>query len=736
MTAPSRRNVLAGGGALVVSFALAPGAMAQNETRSALPVDLAKSPMLDSWIRIDTEGKVTVFTGKAELGQGLRTALIQVAADELAVAPESIELVTADTARTPDEGVTAGSHSMQDSGTAILNAASNVRALLADAAAWRFAMAADQVEMHDGAAHSLNGQDATYGELAAMLDLHVAARPNMPRRARSTVIGQSLPRIDIPAKVSGGQAYVQDMRLPGMVHARVVRGPSDGTRLKEQNLDEIARMAGVLQVVHQAGFLAVLAQKEWQAVKALQRLQSAGWMRPGAPLPTADIRETMRTLPAVDVPIFDYPGPPAPADGKVVKARYSRPCLMHGSIGPSCAIAQWENDGVTVWTHSQGVGPLRKSLSELLHLPLEKVRCIHVEGSGCYGHNGADDVAGDAALAARAMPGRPVRLQWMREQEHGWEPLGPAMTVELQATLGSDGKVAGWRHDVWSNEHNSRPQTGGGLLAGMELGFPHQKVRPLPMPEGGGARNGNPIYALPNASGVFHFIEQTPVRVSALRGLGAQMNVFSIESFMDELAHAAGADPVAFRLAHLQDERAREVIATAVDLFGWTKRPKGGDGHGTGFAFARYKNLAAYCAIALEIDVDRERGIISVERVVAAVDSGEAVNPDGIRNQIEGGIVQSLSWTVHEAVGFDSQHRTSFDWSAYPILRFPQAPKKVEVHVIDRPRLPFLGTGEASQGPASAALGNAVADAVGVRMRDMPITPDRLKAALGSRAGS
>ncbi|HTR83961.1 MAG TPA: molybdopterin cofactor-binding domain-containing protein [Reyranella sp.] len=735
MTAPTRRHVL--GGALVVAFSLARGAVAQHDDKGKLPVDLAKSPMLDSWIRIDASGKITVFTGKAELGQGLKTALIQVAADELAVAPESIDLVTADTALTPDEGVTAGSHSMQDSGTAILNAAANVRALLAEAAAWRFAMAADQVEMHDGAAHSLNGQSATYGELAASLDLHVEAKPNMPRRPKSTVIGQSLPRIDIPAKVSGGQAYVQDMRLPRMLHARVARGPSDGTRLKDQDLDVVRKLPGVERVVQEAGFLAILAEKEWHAVKALQHVQAIGWIRPGDSLPTADIREAIRQLPAEDVPIFAYPGPPAPADGTSVTARYSRPCLMHGSIGPSCAVALWENDGVTVWTHSQGVGPLRRSLSGLLKLPADKVRCIHVEGSGCYGHNGADDVAADAALAARAVPGRPVRLQWMREQEHGWEPLGSAMTVELQATLAGDGKVASWRHDVWSNGHNSRPQSGGGLLAGQELGMPKQRMRPIPMPEGGGSRNGNPIYALPNATGVFHFIEQAPVRVSALRGLGAQMNIFAIESFMDELAKAAGSDPVAFRLAHLQDERARDAIQTVVDRFGWAKRPRGtggggGNGRGCGFAFARYKNLAAYCAIALEITIDRDSGVIAVERVVASVDSGEAVNPDGIRNQIEGGIVQSLSWTVNEAVGFDTHHRTSFDWSAYPILRFPQAPKTVEVHVIDRPRQPFLGTGEASQGPASAALGNAVADALGVRVRDMPLSPDRLKGALGS----
>ncbi|HEY4892948.1 MAG TPA: molybdopterin cofactor-binding domain-containing protein, partial [Reyranella sp.] len=469
MSALTRRRLL-GQGALVVAFSLSRQAMGQvMEKRPTLPGDLDKFPLLDSWIRIDAEGHITVFTGKAELGQGLKTALIQVAADELAVPPARIELITADTARTPDEGVTAGSHSMQDSGTAILNAAANVRLLLTEAAAWRWLVAVEEVELHDGAAHAPNGDSLDYGELAALLSLHVEAKPDVARREKGArLIGTDLPRIDIPAKVMGGVAYVQDMRLPGMLHARVVRGPSDGTRLKPTDFDAVAKMPGVVQVVRDGGFTAVLATQEWQAIKALQRLQSAGWARPGAELPAEDMREAIRRLPSQEVPIFDYPGPPAPTDSKVVKARYSRPCLMHGSIGPSCAVALWENDGVTVWTHSQGVYPLRKSLAELLRLTADKVRCIHTEGSGCYGHNGADDVAADAALAARAVPGRPVCLQWMREQEHGWEPLGSAMVVELEATL-ADGRIAGWRHDVWSNAHNGRPATAGGLLAGAEV---------------------------------------------------------------------------------------------------------------------------------------------------------------------------------------------------------------------------------------------------------------------------
>jgi CO/xanthine dehydrogenase Mo-binding subunit len=736
VTGLTRRTLLANGG-LVVAFASAPRGQAQELGDSArLPGDLDRYPFLDSWIRIDPAGNITVFTGKVELGQGLKTALVQIVADELGVSPAAIGLITADTGRTPDEGITAGSHSMQNSGMALRNAAANVRVQLTQAAAWRFATSIDRVELQDGTAYGPDGRQLGYGDLAAGLSLHVMAKPDVPPRSKGRrLIGENVPRIDLPAKVSGGAAYVQDIRAPNMLHARVVRGPSDGTQLKQADIDAVAKMPGVVRVVHEGRFLAVIAAKEWHAVKALRRLQAAGWERHGAPLPAADLREVIRRSPAREIPIFAYPGPPAPADARLLKARYSRPFLMHGSIGPSCAVALWQDDGLMVWTHSQGVSPLRKSLAELLHLPLDKVRCIHVEGSGCYGHNGADDVAADAALAARAVPGRPVRLQWTREQEHGWEPLGSAMVVELQGALGADGRIASWRHDVWSHAHNGRPTSAGGLLAGAELEppFAPQTPRPIPMPEGGGDRNANPIYALPSARGLYHFVEQAPVRVSALRSLGAHMNVFAIESFMDELAAAAGMDPVDLRLIHLTDERARKVVETAANRFGWKRRTKRARaGRGCGFGFARYKNLGAYCAVALEIEVEPDTGAVEVRRAVAAVDSGEAVSPDGIRNQIEGAIVQSLSWSLLESVTFDTSHRASFDWSAYPILRFPAMPAAIDVQVVDRPGEPFLGTGEAGQGPTAAALANAIADALGHRLRDMPFTPDRIRAALRS----
>jgi len=735
----SRRGLLQAG-ALVVAFSLAPRAFAQEggtggkPAAPGLPGSLKTTPFLDAWIRVDGDGQVTVFTGKAELGQGIKTALVQVAAEELDLPPASLRLVTADTARTPNEGVTAGSHSMQDSGTAILNAAANVRLLLTQAAAQQWQVPPDGVATTgDGRLRAPDGRMLGYGPLAAGLSLHVDARAGVPRRGGAhRTVGKDLPRVDIPAKLTGGEAYVQDLRLPGMLHARVVRGPSDGTTLEAPDIAAVQAMPGVVQVVRNGRFTAIVAEREWTAIQALQRLQRAAWKRTAPPIPVADPYAAIQQAASQDEVIFQGKRAAAPA-ARTVRARYTKPWLLHGSIGPSCAVALFQDGAMTVWTHTQGVYPLRNALAELLRLPREKVRCIHVEGSGCYGHNGADDVAADAALAALALPGRPVRLQWTREQEHGWEPLGTGMVVEAQASLDAENRIAEWRYDVWSPSHNGRPRTAGGLLAGLEVEppFPPQVPKPIPMPEGGGDRNGVPIYQIPAGRVTSHFIAASPVRVSALRSLGGYFNVFCVESLMDELARAGGVDPVAFRLAHLGDPRAIDVVKLCAGKFGWEARPRGDGRRGCGFAFARYKNLASYCAVALEVEVEHETGAIAVRRAVSAVDAGEAVNPDGVRNQIEGAIVQSLSWTGIEAMAFDATHRTGFDWSAYPIARFRHLPGVVEAHVLDRPGEPFLGAGEAGQGPAGAALANALADATGLRMRDLPLSADRVKAALG-----
>jgi CO/xanthine dehydrogenase Mo-binding subunit len=742
----SRRRVLAGSGALILSFSSLPLALAQeggspaNNAGPPLPGDLNKSPFLDSWIRIDASGAITVFTGKAELGQGIKTAFLQIAAEQLDANLDQLTLVTADTNRTPNEGFTAGSHSLQDSGTAIMNASAQVRQILLAQAAQRAGVPAEQLKTENAAVIAPDGRRFGYGELVSGEILHVRAVPQSvlkdPHGYR--VMNHSVGRVDIPAKVTGGAAYVQDMRLAGMVHGRIVRPPSYGAKLASVDTAAVEKMPGVLKVVRDGKFLGVIAEREFLAIEAMRALAASVRWQETAKLPDQNNLPAMLTaLPAQDISVLDNRQPSA-GGAKSLEATYSRPYLVHGSIGPSCAVAQLENGTLTVWSHTQGVFPDRDAIAEMLRMPKEQVRCIHVEGSGCYGHNGADDAAADAALLARALPGRPVRVQWMREQEHAWEPFGPAMVVKVKASLDTAGSIADWDYAVWSNTHSGRPGPAGALLAARDLAnpFPQPPPKPIPMPEGGGDRNSIPLYQLPSAHVVYHFLPTMPLRVSALRALGAPMNIFAIESFMDELAAAAGADPVAFRLKHLKDERARDVISAAAERFGWAQRPRDvasrSSGHGFGFAFARYKNLAAYCALACEVEVERHTGRARMVRAVAAVDAGQVVNPDGLANQIEGGILQSMSWTLFESVTFDQTRITSVDWATYPALRFSAVPDAMEVHIINRPGLPFLGAGEAGQGPSAAALGNAIADATGHRLRDLPLSRERIRAALAT----
>lgn len=738
---PARRRFLVGG-SLMVSFAIVPGmaVLAQTTTEAGtfnasapkLPGSLKTTPLLDAWIKVAPDGKVSVFTGKAELGTGIRTALLQLAAEELDLAPHAIELITADTAETPNEGYTAGSHTMADSGTAILNAAAQVRALLVASAASQLGVDASAVTIRDGAIIAADGRRVTYGEAVGYANLHQNAQPDAPKKPPSSyaLIGHTLPRVDIPGKVTGGASYVQDLRPPGMLHARVVRPPSYGASLAALDSRRVEALPGVIKVVRNGNYLAVVADDEWRAILAMRELALAARWQAGPPLPDpANIHALLMSLPSQEIAVADQgTAPAAAAPGATLRARYSRPYLTHGSIGPSCAVAQLDDGVMTVWTHTQGVFPLRAGLAEMLAMPPDKVRCVHVEGSGCYGHNGADDVAADAALIARELAGRPVRVQLMREQEHQWEPFGPAMTVEASATLDATGTIADWQYELWSNTHNNRIENAGRLLPAQLLAQPFVPAppKPIPMPEGGGDRNSIPLYRVPSLRVQHHFVPAMPIRVSAMRSLGAHMNVFAIESFIDELARAAQADPVAFRLKHLDDPRAHDVVRAVVDQFGWRARTArtGGSSphsHGTGFAFAQYKNLMAYLAIAMDVTVMRDTGELSIERVVAAVDCGQIVNPDGVRNQIEGGILQTTSWTLHEETQFDRQRITSFDWSTYPIMRFSSVPKRVDVLLIDRPGLPFLGVGEAAQGPAAAALANAIDDATGVRIRDLPL---------------
>ncbi|MCI0754993.1 xanthine dehydrogenase family protein molybdopterin-binding subunit [Teichococcus vastitatis] len=729
----SRRSVLAGTGALVLSFSLGDAAAAP-EGQPRLPGSLQTNPGLNAWIRVDAQGAVTVFTGKAELGQGIRTALLQVAAEELEVQPARVTLVTADTERTPNEGYTAGSHSLQDSGTAIRHAAAQVREILVEEAARRWNLDPTTCRAENAMVLGPGGRRLDYGALVAAEALSHRAQPESSLKdpARFTVMNTSLPRLDIPAKVTGGAAYVQDMRPEGMVHARVVRPPAPGATLLALDSASVERMPGVLAVVRNGSFLAVVAGKEWQAIKAMRALSADAQWQLGPLLPKQEeIFDTLRSLPSQNITILDNRR--SVEGARRLHARFTRAYQAHGSIGPSCALAQWVDGAVTVWTHTQGVYPDRAAIAEMLRLPLEKVRLVHAEGSGCYGHNGADDAAADAALIARAVPGRPVRLQWMREQENAWEPLSPGMVTEIEAGLDASGRIVDWDYGVWSCSHNTRPGPAGALLPARLLAepFPIPEPKASPQPEGAGDRNGIPLYHLPSARVVHHFLRDMPLRTSAMRSLGAYMNVFSIESFMDELAKAAGADPVEFRLRHMEDARARDVIALAAERFSWRAGQRAPRGRGYGFGFARYKNLAAYCAVAVELEVEHETGRVRLLRAVAAVDSGQVVNPDGLRNQVEGAVLQSASWTLYESVTFNQQGITSVDWSSYPILRFAAVPDSVEVHLVERPGYPFLGAGETGQGPAAAAIGNALADATGRRLRNLPLTRERVKAAIG-----
>lgn len=729
--------MLKGAGALIVGFSMSPRAALNVEDSGAVPKlegSLASEPFLDAWIRIDADGGVTAFTGKAELGQGIKTALMQIVAEELEVPFDRLKLVTADTARTVNEGYTAGSRSLQDSGAALRNAAAQVREILTSEAAQRWNVPAGRLTARDAAIIAPDGGRFSYGELVADELLHVEAQPvsKLKHPVRFTVMNRAAPRVDIPAKVTGGAAFVQDLRLPGMLHARTVRPPSYSARLAAIDMAGVERMPGVVTVVRDGDFLAVIAMREFQAIKAMQAMARAARWEEEPSLPHySDLPRTLLQLSPQDFTILDTQAAVADAATRL-EATYSRPYLAHGSIGPSCAVAQLREGVLTVWTHAQGVYLTREAIAQMLSLPIAKVRCVHVEGSGCYGHNGADDAAADAALLASLLPGRPIRLQWMREQEHAWEPFGPAMITKLSASLDASGRIVRWDYGVWSNPHSMRPGPAGALLAArhMKNAFPAPQARTLPQPPGGGDRNAIPLYTLPNANVVHHFLASMPVRVSALRSLGAHMNVFAIESFMDELALAAQTDPVEFRLRHLEDPRAREVVKTAAEQFQWPMRKTAG--RGCGFGFARYKNSAAYCAVAMEVDVQSKTGRIQVVRAVAAVDVGQVVNPDGVKNQMEGSILQSMSWALYERVSFDDTRITSVDWSSYPILRFSAIPDSVDVHVIDRPGLPFLGCGEAGQGPATAALANAVAHALGQRLRDLPLSAAIVKTALGS----
>jgi CO/xanthine dehydrogenase Mo-binding subunit len=732
----ARRAVLKRG-ALVVGFSLLPAAARAEFNAMGLPPlanprlagSLKNTPLLDAWIRVAPDGKVTVCSGKVELGTGLRTALMQIALEQLELELADIRFIGGDTSLTPNEGFTAGSHSVADSGSALLHASAQVAALLREGAAAQWKVDPGTVSLRAGRVVAAGGRSMHYGEAVRGLrepGLHRVAVESSPLRdpSRYRLIGKAVARVDIPAKVSGGAAYVQDMRLPGMLHARVVRPPRPGARLAQADLDAVRRLPGVRKVVRDGSYLAVLADDEWPAVTAMNALAANARWEGGNPLPRSEnIHATLQSLPSQDIVILER-GRPGTARGPGVSARHTKQYVLHGSIGPSCAVGHLADGVLTVWTHTQGVFPLRAALAELVNMPLDKVRCIHTEGSGCYGQNGADDVAADAALLACAVPGTPVRVQLMRDQENLWEPFAPAMVTSVRAQLDEHGRIDQWQYELWSGSHNERPGNAGKLVPAWLLAKPilPSPSMPMPQPEGGGDRNAIPLYDIPNAHVVNHFLPVTPLRTSAMRSLGAHLNIVTIESTLDQLAQLAGADPVRFRLDHLASQpRAHAVVARAAERFGWRADAKPVRHRGRGFGFGQYKNLMAYVAIAVDIAYDPDRKQVRILRVACAADCGQVVNPDGARNQLEGAIIQSASWTLNEQLRYGPDGITSSDWSSYPILRFSSVPERIEVDLLDQPGQPFLGVAEAAQGPMAAALANALAQATGVRHFSLPL---------------
>ena len=735
MNAPhlTRRQFTAALGGIALSFSLAPKLL-NGQAPAALPGSLQNNRSLDAWLRIHADGSVIVFTGKVELGQGIVTALAQIAAEELDVPLARVTMIAGDTGRTPNEGQTAGSQSIEHSGTALRMAGAEVRALLLDLASKKLGVAAGALKVMDGVIHASDGRKVGYGELAADVDLKREATAKVAPKppAQHTIVGKSAPRRDIPAKVTGGVAFVQDVRLPGMVHGRVVRPPRYGASLLSFDEARIKSMPGVIAVVRDGSFLGVVARREEQAINArLVLIETAKWSG-GSALPDPAtmygelmaLRSESRVIAEKDAPV--------PAGAKVLEATYHRPYQAHAAIAPSCALAEFKDGRLTVWTHSQGVFPLRATLARALGMQPRDIRCIHAEGAGCYGHNGADDVAFDAAILARVVNGPPVRLQWMRDDEFKWEPYGPAMTMKVKGAV-AGGRVVDWAFDVWSQSHNMRPGDPDGInllgswyIAGAKQPGP---ARHSAQPNGAGDRNAITRYDFPRQRTAHHLIMEQPVRTSALRTLGAFANVFAIESFMDELAAAAGIDPVAFRLAHITDERERAVIEAVAKAAVWKPGEKGDGRRGRGIGYARYKTVATYTAVIAEVDVDRRTGIVKVPRIWTAADAGQIINPDGLINQLEGGTIQSMSWTLHEYVRFDRNGILSEDWGNYPILNMPDVPK-VETVLINRPNERALGAGEAAQGPTAAAIANAFAAATGRRIRELPLTPERVKAAL------
>ena len=687
-----------------------------------LPASLRANPRLGQWLRVRREGWVEASSGKVELGQGILTALTAIVADTLGLGTDQVRMLPACTAHSPDEGVTSGSLSVRDSGSALRQVCLEARAIYLRQAADELGKPVDSLTVERG---TIGGR-TSYWVLAddALLDRDATGEPEALAGTRA-----GLPRIDLPDKVFGRPRFIHDLILPGLLHGRIVRPPGPEAKLLSMQDGATRACPGMLAVVRDGSLVGVVAATEPEAVAAAAILaRDCRWSDPANLPPQDGLASWLRLQPAETSHVAQgkRPGNQPPV-ARTVRTEFAKPYLAHASIGPSCAIARFDGPELIVWSHTQAIFNLRRDLALALRLEPEQVTVQHVEGAGCYGHNPADDVAFDAAFLARHLQGRPVRVQWSRADELAWPPFSPAMAVVIEVDLDATGAILDWRHTIWSNGHSTRPGRGSSpaLLGAWSLDPPFERQTAINAPRavGGGAdRNAAPSYDFPVWSITDHRILAMPLRASAMRALGALMNVFAAEQVMDRLAHQSGADPVAYRLRHTTDPRARAVIEAAVAHADWEAQLP--DGWGRGIGYARYKNTSAYCAVVAEIEAG---ATIHVRRLVIACDVGIVVDADGVANQIEGGAIQATSWVLKEAVQFAAGRITSDSWDTYPILTFSEVPP-VSVHIVDSVE-PSVGAGEASVAPTAAAIANAVTAALGVQIRQMPLTPERVIAA-------
>ena len=693
--------------------------MAEASDKPGLPGSLAQNPRLSRWLSILPEGRVLLKTGKVEIGQGVLTALRQIAADELDVAIERLEVVPANTDVSPDEGVTSGSRSIEDSGLAVRHASACARAIHISICAQRTGVPPERIRVDDGEFVGPDGPIGSYWSQTDDMILDCDADPAVvPKKTEDLrLVGTVSPRLDLPDKVFGKPRYIHDFRLAGMRYAKLVRPPSRGARLV--SVDDLDLDA---QLVVDGDFAAVVADSESAANAAAARLASRlEWEEKDTLSGSEDVRDWLRSV--APEPSVEASKATDTEIASVHEREIYRPYVAHASMAPSCAVAVYDGAALKVWSHSQGIFNLRRDLAMALGLEAYAIHVEHREGAGCYGHNAADDVAFDAAFVAMALPGTPIRVMWSREDELSWSPFSSAMLVAIEAGLDASGNIASWKQTVTSHGHSNRPGSGAtpSLLGASHLkdGAPLPPTRDGPLPAGGSLRNAVPLYVTGGLEVAASRVAETPLRVSSLRSLGAMANVFAVETMIEALAEAAGRDPVEYRLDHLDDERAIAVIRAVREMCG---EPGAGDGVGRGLGFARYKNSAAYCAIVAEVGAEEE---VKVRRLWIAADAGEVINPEGAAHQIEGGAVQACSFALKEEVRFDRRQVLSCNWEEYPILRFSEVPS-VAVRLLAPPGTPPLGVGECATGPTVAAVANAIHAAIGVRPTAMPFTAANL----------